>query len=614
MLPSFTIAAVALPAIVFAFPTANIARRSATNDATLVADQTFDYVIAGGGLSGLTVASRLSEDPNIKVLVIEGGQNDSENPMVYDVRNYGQAIGTALDYNLTTSPISWRNNDSLAMVAARTLGGSTSINGATWTKGEKGQYDLLSYLTGDATWGWDSLSQEMLLAEHFNPPLDNLTDSGAQYIASAHGFNGSVQVAFPNGMYENFGPLTLNSSLQVWSGLDINADVSSGHVNGATTVPFALQPDVSQNRSSSYTAWIRGEPETRSNLVILLGHRVVKINWATSNPISGNLVASGVQFQASRDAPVMTVKASREVLLAAGSLQSPQLLELSGVGKADVLAAAGIPLVKSASSVGQNLQEQTKTQFYFTPKSLNFGGTGPSGTIAYPNVWQVLGENASAIYEETIAGLPAYAAELEKAGYIVNATAAAEIMTQQVNGLWNSSQAATEIHFSVSIADKNVGGQIWDLIVLSRGSVHVQTNNSWDQPSIKPNYFAHPLDKKLQVMTTRQVREVYNTEPLASFITAETTPGFSVVPKNATYQEWEKWVEDNFTSVWHNIATLSCMKEELGGAVDNRLKVYGIDNVRAIDASVLPVQLSAHLSSSLYGIALKAANMIKQDQ
>jgi choline dehydrogenase-like flavoprotein len=144
--------------------------------------------------------------------------------------------------------------------------------------------------------------------------------------------------------------------------------------------------------------------------------------------------------------------------------------------------------------------------------------------------------------------------------------------------------------------------------------VHITSNSSWDHPQIEPSYFGHPFDLEVQLAATKQSREVFQAEPLAPLISAETFPGFDEVPQNATDDVWEQWVKETFTSVWHYIATLGMMKEELGGVVDSRLKVYGIENVRAVDASVLPIQLSAHLSSSLYGIAEKAAMMIKEDQ
>lgn len=607
--------AITLPSLVFSCPSGELYHRSVATSADSIADKTFDYIIAGGGVTGLTVASRLSEDPNITVLVIEAGNNNHHDPRVYDVRTYGEAFGSDLDYDMVSTPIPWRNNESMLMVAGKTLGGSGSINGASWTKGPKTQYDLLPYLTGDESWGFDAFNAKMLRAEHFNPPSAELVAKGAQYDAAFHGENGPVQVSFAQGMFGSIELPALQASQIVWNGLQLIKDTASGIVNGVTTIPNMLQPDASQNRSDSYTAYIQGEPETRRNLFILIGHRATRILWKSgTTDANAALEASGVEFQASRNSPVLTANARREVLLAAGAMQSPQLLELSGIGDPSVLSVANIPVVRALSGVGKNLQEQTKSTLTYTPFSTNFNGSGPPSTIAFPNVYQLLGNTSSATYAYTLASLPAYATALEKDGLVANGTATLDILRHQLYNLFNQSEAASEIFFDLNPASGTVGADIWNLIVMARGTIHIATNNSWDLPIVNPAYFRHPLDLHLQTLSAMQTRDVYNTVPLSALVSTELVPGFDAVPENASYEVWESWVKRSFTSVWHPIATLSCMRKGLGGVVDSRLRVYGLANVRVVDASVLPVQLSAHLSSSLFGIAEKAAEMIREDQ
>ena len=580
------------------------------------ANNSFDYVIVGGGLTGLTVASRLSENPSIKVLVIEGGKDNHNDPRVYDVRTYGQAFESDLDYNMTSTPISWRNGTRLPMAAGKTLGGSGSINGASWTKGPKTQYDLLPLLTGDESWGWDGLNQYMLGAEHFYAPSNELKSKGADYDGHKHGFSGPVQVSFAQGMFGSIQQPALNASQQVW-GLAHVDDAASGIVNGVTTIPNMVQPDQSQNRSSPFTAYILGEPEQRENLVILTGHRAVEIRWSnncTAAEPDCILTADGVYYQADRNSERLFVKAAREVLLAAGSMQSPQLLELSGVGDPAILTKAGVSVRKALMGVGKNLQEQTKNTITYTPKSDDFDGSGPPSAIAFPNVHQLLGNKSSAVHKETLANLASYAADLEAQGLVANATATHEILKLQVANLFNQSEAAAEIFFTLAAgtdsAPATVGADLWNLIVLARGTIHITSNNSFNLPEVEPSYFGHPLDLQLQTLATQQAAQVYSTSPLAEMVDGSILP--ASLP--TTYEAWEMFVKDTFTSVWHPIATLSMMKEEFGGVVDNKLKVYGLSNVRVVDASVLPVQLSAHLSSSLYGIAEKAAVMIREDQ
>ncbi|KAK3075191.1 hypothetical protein LTR53_001722 [Teratosphaeriaceae sp. CCFEE 6253] len=589
-------------------PSAPAIAHGITGDATAVAGHSFDYIICGGGLTGLTVASRLTEDPRISVLVIEAGEDRHNDPRVYDIRTYGQAFTTELDWNLTSTPVLWQNDTGLELVAGRMLGGSGSLNGASWTKGPSSQYDLLPLLIGDDSWAWEPFNQYMLAAEHFNLPEELEIERGARYNSAFHGESGPVQVSFAAGIFAEPQLEALEASQKVWKGLQRDADAADGNVTGATIIPNMVETDESQNRSSPFTAYIQHQIERRNNLLILTGHRVTKINWKDCEGV----VASGVTFQASRDGETYTVKTKREILLAAGSLQSPQILELSGVGDPGILAAAGVPLKKAAPGVGKHMQEQTKNSLYLTPQSLEYKGSGPPSAIAFPDV-HMLKDNASATYDYVMATLPSYAAELEKKGLVVSAQATQTIIEAQVNNLFVDNAPAAEIFFTITPGTDQLGIDLWNLIVLARGTCHIHSNDSWDRPLVEPSYFGHELDLMIQVAASKQSREVYRTDPLAQYVLSEDEPGDAVGPEDDD-GDWEDWVKQSFTSVWHYIATLAMMKEEYGGVVGSDFKVYGVENVRAIDASVLPIQLSAHLSSSLYGIAEKASVVIKEDQ
>jgi choline dehydrogenase len=577
--------------------------------ASHVANKTFDYVVCGGGLTGLVVASRLSEDPKISVLVIENGNDDHEDPRVNDVRTYGAAFESSLDFNLTSTPVPWQNDTGLLLVAGRTLGGSGSINGASWTKGDKTQYDLLPVLTGDDSWSFDALNKIMLSIEDFHEPSDAIIAKGANFTHEFHGRDGMVQVSFPRGMFGGIQLPALEASTAVWNGMAIIADFAAGLTNGATIIPNMIEDTKEQNRSSPFTVYARDQTQQRDNFLILTGHRVTSINWRPGK----EMIAEGVTFQACRSCENHIVTTKREVLLAAGSLQSPQLLELSGVGDPEVLATAGVPVKMASPNVGKNMQEQTKNTLWFDPVSTEFDGSGPSNAIAFPTVAQLFKNNSEAMYKSITSNLWQYALDLESDGIVTNATATHKILSAQVDNLWRDSAGAAEVFFVISPSTGQVGIDLWNLIVLSRGYVHITSNSSWDHPEIEPSYFGHPFDLSVQLAAAQQSREIFQTRPLAQHVRSEIFPGLHDVPQGAGDEVWEEWVKGTFTSVWHYIATLGMMKEELGGVVDCRLRVYGVKNVRAVDASVLPIQLSAHLSSSLYGIAEKAAMMIKED-
>jgi choline dehydrogenase len=157
-----------------------------------------------------------------------------------------------------------------------------------------------------------------------------------------------------------------------------------------------------------------------------------------------------------------------------------------------------------------------------------------------------------------------------------------------------------------------VGVDLWTLLPFGRGNVHITSTNSFDKPAIKPNFFSVDFDLKILVESAKLVRKLFQTAPLSNLSTGETVPGFQKVVNGATDQRWQGWVWDSFNPVNHPIGTCAMMRRNLGGVVDGRLKLYGAQNVRIVDASVMPMQISAHLSSTLYGIAEKAADFIKQ--
>jgi len=162
---------------------------------------------------------------------------------------------------------------------------------------------------------------------------------------------------------------------------------------------------------------------------------------------------------------------------------------------------------------------------------------------------------------------------------------------------------------------KAIGVDLWTLLPFSRGTVQITTADPFTKPQIKVNYFSVDIDLDIQVASSKLARKLFKTAPLSSLSTGETQPGFGIVPdqnnNGGSDKDWKSWVNGTFTPVHHPIATCAMMRKDLGGVVDGRLRLYGAKNIRIVDASVVPMQISAHLSSSLYAIAEKVADMIK---
>ena len=155
----------------------------------------FDYLVVGGGLGGLVVSKRLSQDPSKKILVIEAGRDDRKDPRIYDVDKYGEFVDTDMNWNFETVPQAIIGNQTKSLRAGKTLGGSTSINGGAWNRAHKVQYDMLKNITGDPTFDFEHLQEYMNRAESFVPPTKEQRKAGADYVREAHGYDGPLSLS-----------------------------------------------------------------------------------------------------------------------------------------------------------------------------------------------------------------------------------------------------------------------------------------------------------------------------------------------------------------------------------------------------------------------------------
>ncbi len=169
-----------------------------------------------------------------------------------------------------------------------------------------------------------------------------------------------------------------------------------------------------------------------------------------------------------------------------------------------------------------------------------------------------------------------------------------------------------EYFFDSGFPNGGLGIDLWQLLPFSRGHVSIVSNDPFQYPTVDPRYFSADYDMEVQIASCRQARKIFQTNPLNSLVNNENAPGFSTVPDDSNgggWNDWYNWIQQGFASVHHPIATCMMATQDLGGVVDEDLKVYGVSNLRVVDASVLPVQVSAHLSATLYGMAEIASEM-----
>ncbi|KAK7442996.1 hypothetical protein VKT23_015943 [Stygiomarasmius scandens] len=608
MLSGRTFTLFSLVSFAFAVPQLHKRAFGVTNDASSANGQEFDYIIIGGGLGGTTVAGRLSENPAISVLLVEAGADNRGDPRVYDIYAYSQAFGTELDW-------AWETDQGRVMRGGKTLGGSSSINGGHYTRGLAAQYDALTSLLEDsdanAGWNWDGLFSYMKKSEGFSAPNDQQKAKGAQSVASFHGTSGPVQVTYPDEMYGGPQQKAFIDTIGNLTGITHAADINGGGGNAVSITPFTINWHAEDHRSSAPEAYLSPVEGQRTNWLTLTEHMVTKITWANAGSIP--LTASGVEFApADGSSNRFTATAKREVIVSAGAVQSPALLQLSGIGDSDLLESVGITTVLDLKTVGKNLQEQTMNSLG-AGGNFDRGGRGPSDAIAYPNLYQVFGDKASDAVNKIQSNLQNWAAS--QAGFALDSGALEQIYNIQSGLIIDHDAPVVELFYDTGFPD-DIGIDMWQLLPFSRGSVSIKSNDPFTKPTVNVNYFSVDWDLDVQVESARLAREIISSPPLSNLSTGETIPGNSV-PDNAergSDASWRSWITDNFSAVHHPIATAAMMKRSLGGVVDAQLKVYDTSNLRVVDASVLPLQISAHLSSVLYGIAEKGADIIKAAQ
>ncbi|KAJ7732667.1 hypothetical protein B0H16DRAFT_1381392 [Mycena metata] len=592
-----------------AFPNLEKRVSGVTTSSSGINGSTYDYIVVGGGLAGMTVASRLTEDPSITVLLIEAGEDDRSNEEIYDIYAYSQAFGGPMDW-------AWKAEQGKVIHGGKTLGGSSSINGGHWTRGLNAQYDAWSTLLEDdeasVGWNWDGIFSYMKKAETFSAPNAQQAAKGAQSIASYHGTTGPVQVTYPDAMYGGPQQPAFVNTIVNLTGISHFKDLNGGTPNCVSITPLSIDWHRSDYRSSSVEAYLSPVESARTNWVTLARHIVTKIQW--SNPGSVPLTASGVEYAYWTNSTTRyTAHARREVIIAAGAIQTPALLQLSGVGDPAILKPLGISTQVNLPTVGKNLQEQTMNSLGAGGNGFNYGGQGPSDAIAYPNIYQLFGSAASTKVSQIQGNLSAWATS--QAGSALSAAALEQIYQVQANLIINNNAPVVELFYDSGFPD-DLGIDMWQLLPFSRGNVKITSTDPFTYPTIKVNYFSVPMDLDMQVAGARLARRILTSPPLSSLSTGETIPG-SAVPDNAsrgTDAAWQSWIKNGFASVAHPIGTAAMMRRDLGGVVDAQLTVYDTSNVRVVDASVLPLQVSAHLSSTLYGVAEKAADLIKAAQ
>ncbi|KAH6678739.1 hypothetical protein B0J14DRAFT_583379 [Halenospora varia] len=562
----------------------------------------FDYIIIGGGTAGLAVANRLSEIPTISVAVIEAGSSVLNNPNVTNPDAFTAAIGTDIDWKYSTTNQTHANGRIMQQVAGKAFGGTSTVNGMTYIRAEKSQIDIWGKI-GNEEWSWDDLLPYYKKSENLTIPSQAQTSSGATFDPTYHGEAGPLKVGFPSILANRS---IFDTVAATWNGLGIptRTDMNGGAVRGISVFPSTIDADANL-REDAARAYFYPFQE-RKNLHIFLQTTASRIVWHKNG--GKKQVANGVEVIFS-NATIRTLEAKREVIVSAGSLRSPAILELSGVGNPNILSRYGIGTIVNLPSVGENLQDQPNNAYAYNS---TFGLLDGSATyVAYGSDSDFLPSMPPR------SQLPIWAQKVSDATNKTISPTTLEYFFNIQYDLLSSSVPNAEV---IIAATKQYGlgvtsillSAFWVLLPFSRGNIHITSSDPMVQPAMNPNFFLLDYDLEVQVAIAKWTRKFWASEPIGKQVT-ELSPGFAKVPANASNEVWGEYIKANFGGNSHPVGTAAMMPEKLGGVVDARLKVYGTSNVRVVDASVFPFQVSGHLSSTIYAIAEKASDMIKED-
>ena len=526
----------------------------------------FDYVIIGAGSAGCVLANRLTESGRYRVLLLEAGREDL-NPWIHIPLGYGKLFtNPKVNWLYTSEQEAATGNRRIAQPRGKVLGGTSSINGLVYVRGQREDYDHWREL-GNAGWGYDDVLPYFRKSEDQQHGADEY-----------HGVGGPLTVCDPSEPH----PLCeAYIAAAEQCGYPRNPDFNGARQEGFGYVQLTLR---NGRRSSTATGYLR-PARRRKNLSVITRAHATRILFSGKSAIGVEYIHRG---------QTRSVNARCEVILAGGAFNSPQLLQLSGLGPASLLRDFGIGVIADMPDVGANLQEhyngrpvyQSTEAFTLNDVVGNFG-RGVVASLRYLFLrkgFLTMGSFYAAGFLRTDPALP----------------------TPDIQAglsLFSSDNAGDNLHrfsgFSLVVTL---------LRPESRGTVLIQSADPLHAPAIRPNYLSTPKDREVLLAGLKAVRRIMDTPAMRRYIAREHEPGTSCV----TDADLLDYLRRRGRISYHPVGTCRMGNDALA-VVDERLRVHGVQGLRVVDASIMPTIVSGNTNAPTIMIAEKGADMILQD-
>jgi len=529
---------------------------------------TFDYIIVGAGTAGCVLANRLSANPKTQVLLLEAGRKDDYFWIDIPV-GYLYTIGNPrTDWCYQTEPDPGLNGRSIGYARGKVLGGCSSINAMIYMRGQRDDFDHWQSL-GNKDWGWDDVLPIFKMSEDYQHGPDDFHGVGGEMRVEERRVNWEILDAWRDAAAE--------------FGIPKIKEFNRGDNFGNAYFQMNQRRGVRWNATKAYLR----PAENRPNLTVLSNVLVEKVELNNSGQRPR---ATGVKIRRA-DKSSTIFKADQEVLLSAGAIGSPQILQLSGIGSSELLGSRNIPIRVDLRGVGENLQDHLQVRSVYQVEN----------TVT-------LNQKAGSLIGKALMGLE----------YFFFKTGPLTMPPSQLGAFAksdpNRSTANIEWHVQPLSLDKfgdplhkfnAITPSVCNLRPTSRGQVRIKSNDPEEHPTIRLNYLSTSEDEEVAVEGLRFTRRIMRAEALKKFNPVELKPGAEI----QTDTQLLEAARDLGTTIFHPVGTCKMGSDE-SAVVNDRLEVHGVANLRVIDASIMPTITSGNTNAPTVMIAEKGAKFV----